>query len=112
MTKKEMFVEIANACADNEEIVAFCEHEIELIENRKARKSSKPSKTQVENEGIKSEILSILEGVDTPVTATEIKDELNAGYAVQKVSALLSQLVKAEKVVKTYSGKVAMFARA
>ena len=112
MTKREMYENIKSLLADNEEVVAFCDHEIELADKRKERKANTPSKKSVENEGIKENILAILEGIDTPVTATEINDELACGYAVQKVSALLSQLVKAELVVKTYSGTTALFARA
>ena len=112
MTKVEMYENIKTLLADNEDVVAFCDHEIELANKRKERKSSKPSKTQIENESIKESICEILNGVDTPVTATEIKDELDGEYKVQKVSALLSQLIKEKKVVKTYSGKVALFTRA
>ena len=112
MTKKEMYGFIANAMSENEEVVAFCDHEIELLEKASARKSSKPTPKQVENEEIKGKIAEILAGIDTPVTATEIKDEVDSTLAVQRVSALLSQMVKGGEVVKTYSGKTALFARA
>ena len=112
MTKREMYENIKTLLADNEEVVAFCDHEIELADKRKERKSSKPSAKQIENENLKVEICGILDNVETPVTATEIKDELNPELKVQRVSALLSQLIKEEEVVKTYSGKVALFARA
>ena len=111
MTKREMYENIKVMLADNEEVVAFCDNEIALIEKRKARKSSKPTAKQVENEALKEKIAEILDSLDTPVTATEIKDELDSSLAVQRVSALLSQMVKAETVVKTYSGKTALFAR-
>jgi uncharacterized protein YidB (DUF937 family) len=55
------------------------------------KKSSKPTKTQVENEGIKAEILEFI--ATEPHTATEIANAL--GYTVQKVSALLRQLGEA-----------------
>ena len=38
MTKREMFAEIRNIVADNAEMVAFIDHEIELLE----RKSNSP----------------------------------------------------------------------
>lgn len=109
MTKREMYEVIANAMNENTEVVEFCRHEIELLDKKKERKSSKPTAKQVENENIKQNILDILTHTEAPVTATEITDELNGGYAVQKISALLTQLVKAEKVVKVYSKKVALF---
>lgn len=108
MTKREMYEVIANAMSDNAEVVEFCNHEIELLDRKKERKSSKPTAKQIENEKVKQDILDILAHTEAPVTATEIWNELGK-YTVQKVSALLSQLVKAEKVVKVYSKKVALF---
>ena len=108
MTKKEMYEVIKAELADNEDVVAFCDHEIELL-SRKRSKSSKPSPKQVENEGIKDTILEILTESETPMTIGELNAVLDKGYSPQKVSALLGQLIKAEKVVKTYEKKVAYF---
>ena len=57
MTKKEMFNQILTHLTDAEEI-AFINHEIELL-NRKhnSDKDKAPTKTQVENEKIKTIIL-------------------------------------------------------
>ena len=57
MTKKEMFAEIRNIVADNEEMVAFIDHEIELLE-RKSNSPKKPTKIQIENDGFKAEIVA------------------------------------------------------
>ena len=43
------------------------------------------------------------------MTIGEINAVLDKGFTSQKVSALLTQLIKAEKVVKTYEKKVAYF---
>ena len=48
MTKREMFVAIRNAVLDNEEMVAFIDHEIDLLE-RKSTSPKKPTETQKEN---------------------------------------------------------------
>ena len=111
MTKKEMFAVIANAMADNAEVVEFCNHEIELL-SRKRSKSSKPTAKQIENEGIKAEILEVIADGHAR-TAKEIGTEV--GYSTAKVSALLRALVldgKAEKIpgakskdAPTYIGK-------
>ena len=108
-TKREMYEVIATAMADNEEVVAFCNHEVELLDKKKGYKSSKPSKKTVENDGIKETILGILGESETPLTIGEINTVLDKGYSPQKVSALLGQLIKAEKVVKTYEKKVPYF---
>ena len=109
MTKREMFEVIANAMADNEEVVNFCAHEVELLDRKKDYKSSKPSKKSLENEAIKAEIVEVLRGSEAPMTIKEINEALDKGFTSQKVSALLTQLIKAEEVVKTYEKKVAYF---
>lgn len=62
------------------------------------RKSSKPTKAQLENMKIKGEILEVLAD-GRGRTAREVADE--TGYTVNKVSALLRQIIgdgKAEKI--------------
>ena len=41
MTKKEMFTLIATLNASNQEIVDFCNHEIELLEKKKSNGNAK-----------------------------------------------------------------------
>ena len=105
-TKREMFKVIATALADNTEVVEFCKHEIELLD-RKRGQASKPSKRQVENVGVKEKILEVLGEADVPMTCGDIAKALD--ITGQRCSALLTQLVKAEAVVKTYEKKVAYF---
>lgn len=111
MTKREMFVAIANVAevAANEEMVAFINHEIELLDNRKTSKKGL-TKTQKENEGVKAVIAEVLADTGEKMTVTELigDDRLN-GYTNQKISALLRQMVEAGKVVKTIEGKKAFF---
>lgn len=111
MTKREMFVAIANVAevAANEEMVAFINHEIELLDNRKTSKKGL-TKTQKENEGVKAVIAEVLADAGEKMTVTELitDDRLN-GYTNQKISALLRQMVEAGKVVKTIEGKKAFF---
>jgi hypothetical protein len=57
MTQREFFkkaIAIFNE-VENEEMKAYAESAIEKLDARNARKSSTPSKTQVENEEIKVE---------------------------------------------------------
>ena len=111
MTKKEMFALIATVNADNSEIVDFCNHEIELLENRKSG-SKGLTKTQKENAGIKELIAAALVGSDG-MTVTELLNcEGLDGFTNQKISALLRQMVQDAKVVKTIEGKKAFFALA
>ena len=109
VTKRERFEQIKALVSDNAELVAFIDHEIELL-NKKNSRSGKPTKTQVENEVIKNIILDTLQTIGKPVTVTQLlaNDELN-GLPNQRVSALLTQLRKSDKVVRTVEKKVAFY---
>lgn len=110
MTKKEMFNAIRNEVIGNEEMVAFIDKEIALLEKR-ASAPRKPSARQVENESIKQAILSHLMAVDAPRSIKEMQSEVSelSELTSQRISALLSQMVKAETLVKSYEKKTPYF---
>lgn len=111
ITKKEMFTMIKAQVKDNAEMVAFIDHEIELLDKKASNK--KATKTQEANIGIKSTILAVLEGGKS-MTVTEMQGastELGE-LSNQKVSALVRQLVEVGKVVKTIDKKVSRFSLA
>jgi len=109
MTKKEMYGFIATLLADNEEVVDFCQHQIDLLDARKA--STGLSKTQKENLGILEDIKMSLRNIDVPVTVTDLINLSPAlhGLTNQKVSALLRKLMAEGAVEKTIEGKKALF---
>ena len=111
MTKKEMFVEIRKAVIDNAEMVAFIDHEIELL-NKKSGSSRKPTKTQLENDSYKADILKTLAEVDAPVSIKELMNicPTIAELTNQRVTHMLTDLRKEGKVARTYVKKVAYFA--
>lgn len=111
ITKKEMFTMIKAQVKDNADMVAFIDHEIELLDKKASNK--KATKTQEANIGIKSTILAVLEGGKS-MTVTEMQGasaELGE-LSNQKVSALVRQLVEAGEVVKTIDKKVSRFSLA
>ena len=111
ITKKEMFTMIKAQVKDNAEMVAFIDHEIELLDKKASNK--KATKTQEANIGIKATILAVL-GSGKSMTVTEMQGasaELGE-LSNQKVSALVRQLVEAGKVVKTIDKKVSRFSLA
>ena len=111
ITKKEMFTRIKAQVKDNAEMVAFIDHEIELLDKKASNK--KATKTQEANIGIKTTILAVL-GSGKSMTVTEMQGasaELGE-LSNQKVSALVRQLVEAGKVVKTIDKKVSRFSLA
>lgn len=109
ITKKERFMELKEIVSERTDLVEFLDHEIELL-NKKANTKT-PSKTQIENESIKDVIVRTLTSLAKPVTITEIQenDSTLATLSNQKISALLSQLVKDNKVVRTVDKKKAYF---
>ena len=109
VTKRMRFEQIKSLVSDNEELVAFIDHEIELLDKKNSR-SGKPTKTQVENEAIKNTIFNTLQATNKPMTVTQLlaTEELN-GLSNQKVSALLTQLRESNKVVRTVEKKVAYY---
>lgn len=71
---------------------------------RKSNGVRKPTKRQVENEGLKADIVNALgEGLTATDAGTAV------GISVQKASALLKQLVDAGEVVKVKDGKATIF---
>lgn len=107
MTKIQMFEAIKAVVADNEDFVSFIDHEIELL-NKKAS-NKKATKTQVENEGFKAEIMAVLTSDGATVTEIQSKSEVLGGLSNQRVSALLRLLKEDGKVVRTTDGKKTLF---
>ena len=106
MTKREMFAEIRNAVIDNAEMVAFIDHEIELL-NRKSTSPKKPTKTQMENDAFKAVIVDYLADVDAPKTIKELQAEIAEldGLTNQRITHMLTDLVKVGKLTKEYVKK-------
>ena len=94
MTNREFFNAIINANV-SDELTAHATAELEKLDKRNAQRSSKPSKTQLENEPIKAHLLEIL--AVKPMTASEIH-EADASLSTQKISSLCRQLVEAGKL--------------
>ena len=106
MTKREMYNEILTVVADNAEMVEFINHEIELL-NRKSSAVRKPTKNQLENEEFKADIVDYLKGADAPKTIKELQTAIPslADLTNQRITHLLTDLVKAETLTKNYVKK-------
>ena len=66
---------------------------------------------QKKNEGLKETILEVLTRYEEPKQIKELiaENEELVGYTGQKISALVTQLLKAEKVVKVVDKNVSKF---
>lgn len=109
MTKRDYFKQIKELVVGNVELENFINHELELLDKKSASKA--PTKVQIENESIKELIIKTLSTFEKPATISDIQsanDEL-AELSNQKISALLTQLINADKVVRTTDKKKAYF---
>jgi hypothetical protein len=102
-TIKDYFNEIIELAKENgrDDLVTFCEDRIEKLGRKTASGDRKPTKKQVENEGIKDIILEVLADLENPATVSEIMTDGRIEISSQKLTTLLTQLRKAEKVVRT-----------
>lgn len=107
MTKIEMFKTIREAVADNTEMVEFINHEIALLE-KKSSTPRKPTKTQLENEQLKADLLAYLTAEDTSKCIKEIQAEVNgfAELSNQRITHLLTDLRNGGYVKRSLIKKV------
>lgn len=102
MTKREVFTEAMEFFAEGTEQREVLAKAIAQLD----KKSTKPTKAQVENEGIKAEIEAYI--AENPGQRVgEIATAL--GYTPNKVNALIAQLKKAGKVERYEEKGVAYF---
>jgi hypothetical protein len=116
MTKKDWFAEIRGIVAEMEredktEMLAFIDHEVELLSKKKSSTNSKKDK-ELEELCIKVE--TALAEFDRPVTITEFMKESTHEVATlsnQKLSALLKKCIETRNTVaKTTDKKKSYFA--
>lgn len=117
MTNREFFTAIANSANLSDELTTYANEQIVKLDMRnaarKAKQSSKPSKTAIANEPIKATIMDFLNTLTEPMIAADIAE--NVDITTAKASAMLRQLVNDGKVVKSEvkipkKGKTAAYA--
>lgn len=100
--------------ANNERLVEFINHELELLKNKS--KSRKSSKDKPENIELAKNILSILGGAEDGMLVSEILVQgLKLGVfsdtvTTPKLTSLLKNLKDEGKVTRTVKGKKAIYA--
>ena len=119
LTKKDYFSQLREIVKDNESLVAFIDHELELLAKKNSSRSDAPSKTQIENKELSNQILDIMSTLDEPKTITELINETEIGKLTfgkeskamtnQKLSRLVNDMAKANLVTRTEVKGVAYF---
>lgn len=120
ITKRERFMQLREIVRDNEELVAFIDHELELLNNKS--KSGGQTKTQQENVKVAEMLIEELAKTTEPTTITDLMNnsEVIKNYTYiegketkrlsnQKISAIFKQLVDGGKLVKTTNKKKSYF---
>jgi hypothetical protein len=117
MTKKDFYNEIITMATENErqDIVEFCEHEIELLDKKKASGKGKVNETMSANVELVYNVLAEI-GKSTPTeliakgetTLKPIANDMGI-ITTQKVSAYLNKLCDMGRVVKTIDKKKSYF---
>lgn len=104
-TKRDNFNALLNieAVKNDADLVAFIEHEIELLD-KKNTAERKPTPKQVENAGFKSDILAFMEP-DTLYSVADLTKSVPsivaAGISASRVTAMMTQLKNDGAVVRT-----------
>ena len=102
ITKKDRFNQllVIEEVAQNEDLVAFIKHEIELLEKKSSKSGS--TKTQKENVEIMNALYEELVAIGKAVTISEFQkmSEKASVYSNQKISALF-RLMDGTRVEKT-----------
>lgn len=101
MTNREFYTTIVNGTI-NEDVIAHASNAIAKLDERNAKRASKPSKKSLENEPIKESIANLLVDGNARL-ASEIASALE--LSVSKVSALCRQMV-ADEVLHVEDVKV------
>lgn len=109
-TKRETLNTLIARYPTDTELVAYCEHELELLDNKKASGSKKVNETAIANENL---VYSALAKVGEPITVSGLiargglESLANESGVVntQKVNPILTKLADSGKVIKTTDKK-------
>ena len=113
-TKKEMYNFIKSKMADDAEVVAFCDHELELLE-RKNSAERKPTVNQLDNKKIKK---VVLEKIGThSYTITEIiknvlADTEWADLTCSRMTAIATQMAEDGDLIREVVKRKAYYKKA
>lgn len=101
ITKIEMYGMIKEACADNEQIVEFCDKEIAALEAKAEKAKLRAAAKKAEGDELRSVVASVL--TSEPMIAEDVLAAIEGveDLTKAKVIARLTQLVKAGEAVKS-----------
>lgn len=117
LTKKDYFAQLREIVIDRPELVAFIDHEVELLTRKNS--GTAQTKTQKENVVIAEMLVAELAKSKKAITITDLMNtsETVKNYTLengnkltnQKISAIFKQLVDTNKIVKVTDKKKSYF---
>ena len=115
VTKRDYYNQIINLARENDmqEIIDFCEHEIELLDKKKSSGKSKVNEAVNKNiDLVYNELVKLGKATATELIAkgnlNELRNE-NGVVTTQKISSYLNKLVDLGKVEKIVDKKKSIF---
>lgn len=100
ITDTQMYTTIKELCVDNAEVVAFCDKKIAQIEAKNVKSKEKRALKKAETDTFTESVYGVLS--TEPMTVAAVVDALGIeGLTNQKVISRLSDLARADRVVKT-----------
>lgn len=108
-TNKDFFNEVIAISGANKELAEWAAKQIKALE--KKAENRKPTKEQVANIGLKADILETLKAINKPATVSELlaTGRFEATITNQKLTSLLTQMVKTKEVVRETDKKKAFY---
>lgn len=110
MTKKEMFEEVVKVATETgrDDIVEFCNKEIELLNKRYSKERKVSEKRLAERAELAEAIIKVVEESTNPMRTMEIATAV--GISPQKATAVLKDLVSDGKLMVDEVKKVKVYA--
>jgi hypothetical protein len=99
ITKRDRFEEIKTLLADNADIVAFCDNEIALLDDKADKAKARAAKKKADGDALQDEVAALLTGDFQTIDAI-MEGITDAEATKAKVQARLTKLVNAGVAIK------------
>ena len=109
LTKRDYFNELLAIAdvASKAELVAFINHELELLEKKNKSRSNELTETQKENIELGKKIVEFISKKDKELTTKEIREHF--GVTAQKVTPILTKLVEENSLTKRVEKRISYY---
>ena len=114
ITKREVLNYMLKTYANDEKVVAYATHEMELLDNKKNASSEKSKEKAVERENLKNAILNVLIEKNDWVMVRDINNanDTMSELSNQKLTNLLTEMLNNDKTIERKVDKRVVFYKA